>query len=43
MDNLFLKAVLSKIKKEKLKAAKPLERKIEWIRLKDAIENGKNL
>ena len=39
----FLKAVLSKIKKEKLKAAKPLERKIEWIRLKDAIENGKNL
>ncbi len=38
----FLKAVLAKIRKEKLKAKKSLERKIELRKLKDAIENGHN-
>ena len=40
---LFLNAVLGKIRKEKLKAEKPLQRKLELTRLKDAIENGHNL
>lgn len=37
---LFLKAVLKKIKKERLRAEKPLERKVEFKKMKDMIENG---
>ena len=35
---LFLKAVLNKIKKEKLRVEKPLERKVEFKKMKDLIE-----
>lgn len=37
---LFLKAVLNRIKKEKLRAEKPLERKVEFKKMKDAMENS---
>ncbi|MBS3068702.1 hypothetical protein J4450_08405 [Candidatus Micrarchaeota archaeon] len=35
---LFLRAVLDKLKKEKLKAEKPLERKVEFKRMKNLLE-----
>ncbi|MEK6982005.1 MAG: hypothetical protein AABX38_03680 [Candidatus Micrarchaeota archaeon] len=36
----FLKVVLHKLKKERLKIEKPFERKFEFKKMKDAIENG---
>ncbi len=36
----FLKAVLNKIKKERLRAEKPLERKVEFKKMKYISENG---
>jgi len=37
---LFLKAVLNKLKKEKLRVEKPMERKFEFKKMKGVVENG---
>ncbi len=37
---LFLKAILDKLKKEKLMVEKPMERKVEFKRMKGLMENG---
>ena len=40
---IFLKAILSRIKKEKLIVHKPIERKTEFKKMKDVVENGRDL
>ena len=37
---VFLKALIQKIKRQKIYALKPLERKVEFKKMKDLIENG---